>query len=480
MAGAQWLTPDRLRPAVHAPDAVAALRVEIQCFADMRFDMLDLQTLRLHLAGEGSLVYVLYELLASSCASIVVRDPHGKAAPVILGADALQPVGFAEDEGMLPLSRRSFVGYRLLQEYFAFPAKFLFFDLGGLDRLRAAGFGDRAEIIILIKRFERADRRKELENGVNARTVRLGCTPIVNLFDQVSEPIRLTERRHEYPLVADLRRRTTEIFSVDEVVAARPGDEEALRIEPFYALRHGAGGAAPQLYWQPVRRMTHRRDGSGGRPGRARDEERTDLFLSFVDLSARVIHPDRSTATARLTCFDGDLPSQLPPFGSHGDFDLKGGGPFRINGLVKPTPVLQPPLGKPQLWRLVSQLSLNYLSLVDGSPDALREILRLHNVSGSREGEDQIMGITGVASAATHARVVGEHGLSFARGQQVELRLDEDLFAGAGAYLFASVLERFLGLYVSLNSFVALTAHSSRRERPLGTWAPRAGRRVLL
>ena len=205
------------------------------------------------------------------------------------------------------------------------------------------------------------------------------------------------------------------------------------------------------------------------------------MHLSFVDLAARTIHPDLAAITARLTCFDGNLPSRLPFGLEGGDFELQGGGPIRsITALVKPTPVLQPPLGKAQLWRLISQLSLNHLSLTSDGAEPLQEILRLHNAGDTAGGEKQIQGLLRVTSAPTHARVVGEHGLAFARGTRVEMELDEEQFAGSGAYLFCAVLERFLGLYASLNSFVALTARSRQRRQPLGVWTPRAGRRTLV
>ena len=467
---AQWTSPERLRPAVRAPEAVAALRLQLRCLPDVRFDELELDTLRLHLAGEANLVYPLHELLGSNVTDIVVRDPDGIAPTVSLGREALQPAGFGEDEGMLPFPRRSFLGYRLLQEYFTFPEKFLFFDLVGLDALRTAGFGERAEVVVLIAPFERSDRRQVLESGVDARTLRPGCTPVVNLFPQVSEPVLLTQRRHEYRLVADARRPTTEIFSVDDVVGITPGSRDPLRFEPFYSHRHATDTSGPQQFWQARRRAS-----------RWRDDEGTDLHLSFVDLSARTVFPNLDAVTARLTCFDGNVPSRLPFGGDGSDFELKGGGPLRrISALVKPTPVVQPPLGKPQLWRLVSQLSLNYLSLVDEGTEALQEILRLHNLADDAAGERHIQSIVGVSSAASHARVIGDHGLAFARGRHVTLELDEEHFAGGGAYLFASVLERFLGLYTSLNSFSSLTARTRQRRRPLGDWAPRAGWRSLL
>jgi type VI secretion system protein ImpG len=472
VAAAQWLTPDRLRPAVRAAEP-AALRLELRCFPDVTFSQLDLDALRLHLSGESSLVYALYELLCANCSRILVRDPRpGSRQPTLsLPPTALRPVGFGEDEGMLPYPRRSFVAYRLLQEYFTFPDKFLFLDLAVFDAVKAAGFGDSAEVLFLIAPFERSDWRPMLEAGVSERSIRLGCTPIINLFSQTSEPVLLTRTRHEYQVVPDARRRaTTEIFSVDEVVGVTPGSSEPVRFEPIYAHRHGTAGAEGGAFWHATRRQ-----------GSWRHDGGTDVFLSFVDLASRMVHPGVDAVTARLTCFNGDLPSRLPFGGESGEFELEGGGPVRnIAALAKPTGVLQPLLGRSQFWRLISQLSLNYLSLVEGGADALQEILRLYNASGSPAGEQQIQGIVGLRSRPSFARVASDQGLSFVRGLRVELELDEEQFAGGGAYLFASVLEHFLGLYVSINSFSLLSARTRQRKGDLRVWPPRAGWKALL
>ena len=200
-----------------------------------------------------------------------------------------------------------------------------------------------------------------------------------------------------------------------------------------------------------------------------------------MDLGSRMVHPSLDAVTARLTCFNGDLPSRLPFGNDNGDFELPGGGPVRKTvALVKPTSVVQPPLGKPQLWRLISQLSLNYLSVVEGGTEALQELLRLHNFADTASGERQIEGIRGVRSTPHHSRVVGEYGVSFARGRRVEIEFDETQFTGGGLYLFASVLERFLGLYAALNSFSVLAARSQQRKGLLREWPPRAGWKPLL
>jgi type VI secretion system protein ImpG len=237
IAAAEWKTPDRLRPSIRTgPEVMSVLRLEIRCFADLTFDKLELDTLRLFLNAESSVSYPLYELLANNCRQIMVRDltPGSKKQPLILPASTLRPAGFDENEALLPYPHRSFTGYRLLQEYFAFPQKFLFFDLGGFQKIAKAGFGSAVEILLLISPFERSERQQSMEVGVSADTFRLGCTPIVNLFQQTSEPILVDQTRHEYLIVPDARRKhTTETFSVDSVLGVKPNAAGTVTYAPF-------------------------------------------------------------------------------------------------------------------------------------------------------------------------------------------------------------------------------------------------------
>ena len=480
----QWTTPDRLRPPARLGDAAAVLRIELRCHGDMKFSQLALKTLRFYIDGPSNLTAALYELVNTSGRSIVVREqttPGGAAAKTItLPAGSLQPAGLGQNEGLLPYPGRSFEAYRLIQEYFVFPEKYLFLDLSGFDQVASAGFGGALEVLIPIPVHERTDWRAMLEAGVSQNTLRLGCTPIVNLFPHASEPLILTQRKPEYQIVADARRRlTTEIFSVDDVIAVTPETERPLRFKPFYAAsRHARARdliAEDQrddagLFWQARRRESGWRTDDG-----------TDVLLSFVDRSGRNADPEQDVVTARLTCFNSDLPSRLPFGNPNGDFELEGGGPIRaITALIKPTRVIQPPLRDGQTWRLISQLSLNYLSLVDSGEAALRETLRVYDFADSVVAQKQISGITSVKSAPTFARILTEHGLTFARGRRVELELDEEQFTGGGVFLFGTVLERFLGLYASINSFSVLSARSQQRKRPVHEWAPRTGWKPLL
>ncbi|HVH11842.1 MAG TPA: type VI secretion system baseplate subunit TssF, partial [Longimicrobium sp.] len=340
VAAARWMAPYELRPPVAAGDAVAALRVELRCQDGFTFAALGADSLRFHISAEAGLAGTLYELLCNSCRQVLVRDldPVSRVEPVVLPGTAVEPAGFGEDEAMLPLPQRSFHGYRLLQEYFTFPEKFSFVDLRGLDRVRAAGMGAAVEVVFLISAFERADRRNALESGVHADTLRLGCTPVVNLFQKTSEPTTLTQRAFEHRVVPDKHRPSTGIYAVEEVRAMTPDAQKPLYIAPLHAVHVRGGADDAAIFWYARRRP------SGWRP-----EEGTDVYLQFVDREARLAHPDVNSVTASLLCHNGDLPAQLEPGDPGGDLFLSGGGPIsRVALLVKPTPLVHPPAG---CWR---------------------------------------------------------------------------------------------------------------------------------
>lgn len=455
-------------------DAVGAVRVNLSAFEGLRLEECTLDRVRLHVAGDAVVSDTLYELLLNSCLRVVVRDPDQPSrAPVELPRTAIRAVGFDEDQGLLPYPGRTFVGHRLLQELFVFPQKFAFVDLTGLgDAMRALGAGTRAELSFLIGPFERAERRQTLETSLSRENLRLGCTPVVNLFEQTCEPVLLSERTYEYPVVAETRRRLeVNVWSIERIALIKPGAARPIPMSPLYGFRHGGSRGDGQLFWHAIRRPSGWRTDGG-----------TDVFLSFADLSGNMRVPDAEVVSATALCSNGDIPARLA-FGSddRSDFELTAGGPIkRIACLVRPTPQVQPALGKPLLWRLISAMSLNHLSLVDEGVAALRELLTLHNTANALSAERQINGLVGVQSKPAFARVASAHGVAFAHGRRVQLDFDEEQFPGGGLFLFSSVLERFLGLYASMNSFTQLVATSRQRRRPVCEWEPRAGWRTLV
>jgi type VI secretion system protein ImpG len=473
VTGTQWKSPDRLTPPPKVTSAAAAFRTELRLTGQAAFEKMPLKNLVFFLNAESSTANTLYELLSHSCTQILVRDlaPNSRRPPISLPPSMLEPMGFDLSEAMIPYPRRSFEGYRLIQEYFHCPEKFFFFRLRGLEALAASGFKGGCELVFLIDRFDRFERMQQLEVGVNDKTFKLNCTPVINLFAQTAEPILLTQNKTEYRVIPDVRRQNAmEVFSIEEVLSANPTTGEITYFEPFYSYRHGTIRERRQTFWHAVRR-----------PSQRRGDEGTDVSICLVDLLGRPMRPDFDALTVRTISTNRDLPARMPTGNEQGDLESQGMATVRKAIILrKLSPTVRPPVGKGALWRLISHLSLNHLSLVEEGREALQEILRLYEYASFPHLQKQIAGISGLTSKREFARLISENGITFARGLAIDMELDEDQFVGAGAYLFAALLERFLALYTTMNSFTRLTVRARQRKEVLGQWSPRAGRQILL
>jgi type VI secretion system protein ImpG len=456
----------------YSTNAVAVLRIQLQCFGkEMTFTQLGMESLRFFLKAQAQHVFGLYELILNNTLGVALAGSPTDREPVVLDRRSARPVGFEPDEGMLPYSPRSFLGYRLLTEYFAFPQKFLFFDLGGLGGPALAKAGNRLEIYLYLSRSN-----IDLEQNVTGDTLQLGCTPIVNLYQQRAEPIALTHTETEYRVVPDARRPAAhEIYTIDGVTATSPENEQ-VAYQPFYSFKHAAERRGQKTFWQATRRPA----GKAGEPG----DGGTEVCLSLVDLDFDPAASTGWTLDVETTCLNRDLPHRLSFVAGESAFRLATGGPLtRITCLSgRPTKTLRPALKRGAVWRLISHLSLNHLSLADAEngADALREILKLYDFADSEETRSTIEGVLSVHCRRVVGRVPGDVRGGFCRGIEVALHLDESRFAGSGVFLFASVLERFLGLYCNINSFSKLTVTTNQREGELRKWLPRAGEMILL
>ena len=395
----EWRQPERLAEPVRVPGAVGVIRMRLQCARDVSFNQFHIGKLAFHLTGETNVVHTLYELLCRNCISILVRNPQQRGSKVVsISPSQLRPMGFEEEEALLPYPKRSFDGYRLLQEYFTFSEKFLFFELNGLEAIAEAGCAEQAEILFCFSRFDRPERHQDLEIGVSARTLRLGCTPVINLFSHVAEPILVTHTKHEYRVIPDVRHQeTTEIFSIDEVMASNTTRRESIPTRSAVFLSFSGAKRIPAA---PIGMRVRRMNVLGER-------EPSTMHLSLVDVDGIMTEPDAEVLTVRCSCSNFDLPSRLPFGLEEGDFTAEEFPVVKqITALRRPSPTYDPPTAKGQLWRLVSQLSLNYLSLTEEGVTSLQEILRLHNFTDSSYLENQIGGILAMifkASLCHHA-----------------------------------------------------------------------------
>jgi type VI secretion system protein ImpG len=477
--------PPDFRP---PPRAAAALVLRLEC-KGAPWSGLSLEKLRFHLTGDAHATAGLYELLFNDVLQVVFRPAplapsplppgergRGEGAPLTLPpGEVLWPVGFERDEGMLPYPNQSHPGYRLLTEFFTFPAKFLFVDVAGFRRAARAGFGTGLEVVFFLKHT-----LPNLEQAIDAQTFRLGCTPIINLFEQTAEPIRLTHARYEYRVTPDVAHPDgLEVYSVDSVASVDGDGARATEYQPFYSFTHGQDREERQTFWYAVRK-------SSPRPG----DRGADMDLRLVDLGFNPRLPAESVLVVRTTCTNRGLPALLQRAGDRLALHLEGAAPLaEVRCPRPPTLPLPPPRRRGAHWRLLSHLNLNHLSLSDAAEGraALQEILRLYDFSDPQSTPQLasvtrhlIDGVLAVSSKRVVDRTGGGAASGFARGVEVTVEFDEQKYVGAGAFLFACVLERFLAAYVTINSFTRLIARTRPGERVFDKWPPRAGDQPLL
>ena len=435
--------------------------------------MMNLRTLRFFIRGLSRAAMDLYEFVHGAGVEVLLARSEEDPNPVVLGSSSIRSVGFSEDEGILPSQPRTFNGYRLLTEYFAAPEKFMFIDIEGINPQMLESFGEDLHLYLLVGRHS-----GDIEPFVAADTIRLGCTPIVNLFEHRAEPIRVNHGTTEYHVVPDARQPAAfEVHTVTEVTAIDAEMGETT-YHPFYSVRHAGEREERRGYYHVHRRPS---EASGGQPDIA-----TDSYLSLVDLD---FHPDESSGLVldvRTLCTSRNLPERLEFGGGRPRLQLVRGGPVNPPQCVtQPRATVRPKLGKSMYWRLISHLSLGHVSLFDQADgaEAVREILGLYDFSRSSDVTQKIDSLRSVTHSLGVARcqgVAGTGGANFCRGLDITLLVDEDKLSSGGAYLFGSVIEHFLALYATLNSFTRATLRSTIREEPIARWPPRSGRKTLL
>ena len=448
---------------VHAvvQENTRTLRLELRCDAGTDLGELEADALRFHLAGDLLTTMPLHELLISSLDHLEVE---GSAGLHRLPARHLAASGFAEDQAMLAAPIHAHPAYALLQEYFAFPRKFQFFDLSGLRGRLGNGSGFALRLVF-------AHSAPVLAQAGPANFL-LGCVPAVNLFPVTAEPIVLDRRHYEYALMPDRRRDAVmEVHSIVSVTVSDPRGERSEAIPNTFADAGGEGDSDAicgnaALSWS-MRRETSLRPGIHG----------TDVFLEFVDRSDVLVPLSEPVVHARLLCTNRLLAEQITPGTRfHGDGVAAS---TVIRALYQPSAQRPPTMASDAMWALVSLLRLNHRSLVDGSAGAgtLREMLALFAGGTARE-EVQIRGIKRLSASAGTARIGGDSWRGHCRGTDITLEFDAGAFAASSPLVLGSVLARFFALYTSANSFVRLAV--TRNGETWMQWPAMTGRQPLI
>ncbi len=456
-------------------DARAGIRLRLRRTDNEPMSELPLDSLTLHLNSKTGSGWALLEALCTQVSGLCGRSTNRRA-------DWSEPLpegkvlhrGFEPEEALLPTPRRSFDGYRLLQEYFAMPERFLFVELRGLQSALARSEGTDVDIYVLLK-----EGRREIAPMVVPEAFTLNAVPAVNLFPKRCDRIHVSARDTEQHIVPS---RTAgmdfEVHSLESIVGISGSGEDDVVFRPFYsATDFTAAGEVHPAYYTVNRRMRQRSEKERLRGVRT-SYLGSEVYVTLVDRAQTPYSADLDQLAVRALCSNRDLPMLLA-MGDADVFQMPEGGPVKSIRLpVSPTRP-HPTLAQGDTaWRLISHLSLNYLSIAEAgkgeTAEALRELVGLYAPLGDRVTDKQLEGIVSVSSRPIVRRMSDEVLSTAVRGLEISVEFDESFFEGTSVYVLGAVLERFMRKYVTINSFTE-TVLTTQTRGEIARWRPETG-----
>lgn len=426
-----------------------------------------LDDLRFYLGGDKYSSQMLYLWLNHYLQKITIRIND---AEVVLPKDAFCVVGFDREQSLLPYPTNVYDGYRILQEYLSFPEAFHFFDIKKIGKVLPQSLKGRFTVQFHFAKTLPADVR------VRQESFSLYCTPIVNLFEHDSDPIDLNGRKSEYRIAPSSRYPAHyEIFSVDSVAGWQDTSQNGQRIRgskrtyaSFESFQHEVERANGRkaLYYRTRVKNSIRGDGF-------------DSFISFIRGDETQSVEVDEAISVRLTCTNRLLPLELGIGDINKSTDTS--PPFaEFSNITVPSQSLRPVLDGSLLWTLISNLSLNYLSLL--SKEALSCVLRAYDFralvdrQAERVARLRLEGIVKIESRPVDKVF---RGMSI-RGLQSTLSIDQNGFSSEGElYLFGTVLSHFFALYASINSFHELVVINTTNQEKY-SWKTQVGMQPLI
>ena len=432
----------------------AGIRLRLRTSGGLAFNALPLDRLCLNLRGGDDLPGRLFEKILGSVEGVLVV-PVGRPAAWhrLLPKTAVRPVGFDEVDALLPSGKRTFQGYRLLQEYFAFPQRYQFIELTDLQPAVSQCAEAEIEIVILLNRGDAA-----LEKSLDASNFALNCTPVVNLFQRRADRINISDDQFEYHVLVDRTRPMDyEIFQIDAVTGYGSGPNSEQAFHSFYTAKDIGSLHQDKAFYQ-IRREQRSISQRQRRDGPRSSYIGSEAYVSIVDAAEAPYRADLRQLGLSVWCTNRDLPLSMPIGVGKTDFILDAGAPLTsVRCLAGPSQPYPSFAEGSVAWRLLNHLSLNYLSLLDSDPQqgavALREMLSLYCHEGDANAQRQIEGVRSVASTPVTRRMPSPGPITYGRGLQITVTLDDAAFEGTGAFLLGGVLSHFFAQYVSINSF---------------------------
>ena len=456
-------------------DSRAAIRIRLEATAGLKFNQISANKLLIHLRPLENLAGILYEQMLAHTRAVVVQTSTKPLKTFGVSCPALvRGIGFEDEEALLPPGPRSYSGYRVLQEYFAFPARFFFIEIAGLREAFARCQDAAIDLIFCLK-----DQEPRLEKRLQADCFSLFCVPAINLFPRDDIVVDLKDEREEHLVVPD-RTKTLEyeVYSVERVLGRPRGanrPDERYEFQPFYFAPDKEIKAAGFFATRRTRRNLTDLE---VRHSPVSEYLGSDVYLSLAGEAVRASLKKLDALHVRALCTNRHVPMRR----SEIQFDLDIGAPVSSIRTLAKTPPRPSHVEGRLIWRVVSHLALNYRSLLSSDGEsgaaALQELLRLYVADDRDAGAAQIRALQKAVAEPIFGRVEAEGPIAFARGLKVAIEFDEAPFTEAGVFLLGAVLNRFFSRYVTLNSFVQ--TELATKQRQVYRWPISKGMRQIL
>ena len=425
-------------------------RLRFQLDAGVDIGRLDLARLRIHFHADPAVALFLHHQFTGEARRVRIAFPdQPRRPPVELDARAaLRAAHMGAESTLIESSGRSFHGFQLLQDYFAFREKYLFVEVHGLEQVDWPHDTQQFELEVAVNGLCPQDHRISHEN------FRLHCVPAVNLFAAHAEPISLNHRRAEYPVVADhARRDALQVYSIERVTGIDTETGERHEYVPMYSFQHRKRKGRYYHY--------QRRPGPDGHG---------NITLSVGGIT----NPKAETLSCDILVTNGDLPRRylrekdiVSPVGNFPSYAA-------VSNITRPTPLRHPPPRQRYQWDLIAHLSLNYSSIA--RLDMLQRLLRLYDWTDDEQNQRRIDGIRQVEAVPIERVQRG----ALLRGMEIRLLLHEDHYRSqADIHLFGQVLHHFFSMYAAVNSFVQTRVQCHPTNKVM-TWEPLPGVRSRL
>lgn len=451
-----------------------ALKLKFKLTGETRFcDLKDFNKLPIYIYGDESIVSYAFELLHNSHIAAIVHSKH-RQQPYIINHNALKFEGLEPDQSLLPSGWNIFHGHTLIQEYINCRQRFYFFTLNNLNDALSNNETDEIEITILLDKLN-----EKLIPHLGVENFLLFCTPVINLYPKRIDRIEITPRMNQFHVIADRKNPLNyEIHSIQKVSGLRPDSSEELKFNPLYQTQYNDDGNFGR-YFSINREMSNLTNNSRKYKTRSQYHS-TETFISLVDQKEAPLDDTIRFLFVDALVTNRDMPRLLADAGEL-DLIVPDAGAVEKASFIHTPSIPTPPIAlSASAWRLIRQLSFNYIPLSDlnhkNGGEALRDMLKLFTTESDTDINNQIDALLGCKTEPIVRRLSGEGLLVYGRGVSCRITVDESGFSGISPYLFGLILDKYFSRHASINVFTETELHSLQRGH-IASWQLKPGTR---